>query len=486
MSSAPRKNNGSLQRGGRRQRSRSGDLTPSNDPLMPRRSLDRSRHPRRESHKTNHRHRASSRGRETRRHTILFCVLMAAYLTVASFNNSVSTIEPGSKVQPQSKWSRRKTAFQSKVVDTDDEAEHFLQTGQVPGQNNKILPPKTHITAAYLNYSSSPSNKMGEDSLLIGHDGFDWPPISTLLDSNGNIVHGANISGLLDFSIIGFPKTGTTSILRHLSDLTATLPNEHCDLVANGTAKLLKDIYKDHSLRLKESKGAASLGKQIRGIKCPQDISSDWSMHNYAKYFPRTKLIVGIRHPIFWFQSLYNFRVSNVPWKTMLHTSKLTKGCPPGSQGVCAWRANFHDFLARLGKTPLSSPSELKLLSLRLDPVRSSVGPVFLFDLSQLSEPKFRQDLRDFLGLSTDIPPFPRVDTSGRFDHISRYKRQATANKIDICDPEHAAIRSALMKKANASSVWIRDYFLSSSDVFVSNRRYLEAVLKSWTRDPCE
>jgi len=249
--------------------------------------------------------------------------------------------------------------------------------------------------------------------------------------------------------------------------------------VVNGTARLMKDIYDD--LIFVDN-------QLLRGIKCPQDVSSDWSMHNYARYFPRTKLIVGVRHPIFWFESLYNFRVSNVPWKTMPHTDHLTKGCQGGSQGVCAWRANFHAFLAKLGKTPMSSESEMKLLSqstAQTNPVKSSVGPVFIYELSQLSSDAFRRGLRDFLGLKKDIPPIPQVDTSGRFDHLSGVKRKTTQQKINICDGEHKAIRSALMKKARSSSVWIRDYFLKSEDVFVSDRQYFENMIKSWMRDPC-
>jgi hypothetical protein len=208
-------------------------------------------------------------------------------------------------------------------------------------------------------------------------------------------------------------------------------------------------------------------------------------VHNYAKYFPRTKLIVGIGHPVLWFESLYNFRVSNVPWKTMLPTSKLTKGCPSGSQGVCAWRANVHDLLARLGKTPLSSPSELNLLSLSLKPVQSNVGPVFLYDMSQLSKDEFKKDLQIFLGLADDMPPLPNIDTSGRFTHIASGKLQSNSRLIDICNPEHDDIRSALMEKARRASVWIRSYFLKSDEVFVSNRQSLEASLLSWMCDPC-
>lgn len=152
-------------------------------------------------------------------------------------------------------------------------------------------------------------------------------------------------------------------------------------------------------------------------------------------------------------------------------------------QGVCAWRSNFHDFLARLGKTPLSSPSELKLLSLAINPHK--VGPVFLYDISQLSEVKFRSDLRDFLGLTKEIPPFPAIDTSGRFDHISSVKRRTANEKIDICNSEHNDIRAVLMEKATRASIWLEDYFLQSEDVFVSNRPYFKDVLKSWKADPC-
>lgn len=166
-------------------------------------------------------------------------------------------------------------------------------------------------------------------------------------------------------------------------------------------------------------------------------------------------------------------------------TSQLTRGCQGGSQGVCAWRANFHDFLARLGKTPLSSKSELNLLSLVINPVQPKVGPVFLYDISQLSEAQFRKDLKDFLGLARDIPPFPAIDTSGRFDHLPSIKHKTANQKIDICDGEHDAIRLVLMKKATSASIWIQDYFLKSEDVFVSNRPWFETVLNSWKRDPC-
>jgi hypothetical protein len=117
--------------------------------------------------------------------------------------------------------------------------------------------------------------------------------------------------------------------------------------------------------------------------------------------------------------------------------------------------------------------------------VQSNVGPVFLYDMSQLSKDEFKKDLQIFLGLADDMPPLPNIDTSGRFTHIASGKLQSNARLIDICNPEHDAIHSALMEKARRASVWIRSYFLKSDEVFVSNRQSLEALLLSWMRDPC-
>ena len=96
----------------------------------------------------------------------------------------------------------------------------------------------------------------------------DWPPLSSLVGVNGNIADGVDISGLLDFSIIGFAKA-TTSVLRHLSNLTHSLPKEHCDLVVNDTVKLVSDIYDDHAQHIQRAKDGVMLENQLRCIKYP-------------------------------------------------------------------------------------------------------------------------------------------------------------------------------------------------------------------------
>ena len=142
----------------------------------------------------------------------------------------------------------------------------------------------------------------------------------------------------------------------------------------------------------------------------------------------------------------------------------------------------------------MSSSSEKQLLQLGLSRVKSKVGEVFLYEVSQLSESgndggarsvKFRKDLKQFLGLHENILPFPVIDTSGRFDFLPIVKRQVDRNKIDICQPEHDVIRAVLMEKAVLASEWIRKYFLQSNEVFVSSREHFESILESWMYDPC-
>jgi hypothetical protein len=211
----------------------------------------------------------------------------------------------------------------------------------------------------------------------------------------------------------------------------------------------------------------------------------------YSQYFPNTKLIVGIRHPVRWFESFYNYRISNNPWKELKPTHELTGRCFSGSQGICAWRANFHDFLARLGKTNVKDPAEAKLLSLHLDTVPTPVGNIFLYDLQQLADQDskrqetFRSDLAEFVGLTEKLPEIPHIDTKGKHDGIAGVKELNQKRMIDICTDEHVEIRNVLMDKSKRTARWVRQYFLKSEDVMVSSKEYFLQILDDWEQDPC-
>ena len=207
-----------------------------------------------------------SRERDDNLYMKLIYIILAAYVTVVSFDYYMlsQTTDKNNDI------SRRKLQFQTKPIDKN--AKYFIKTGQLPGAKSRSVGSVSNVSKQKRKdaISMRGMSDMERNEVTLK----ELPPISTLIGANGKIAAGANISGLLDFSIIGFPKTGTTSLLRHLSEHTISLPKEHCDLANNDTAKLVKDIYDDHARRLKQQQSKRDTvvldGSLLRGIKCPQ------------------------------------------------------------------------------------------------------------------------------------------------------------------------------------------------------------------------
>ena len=102
----------------------------------------------------------------------------------------------------------------------------------------------------------------------------------------------------------------------------------------NQQAKLIKDLYQQ-----------LPAGQYTRGLKCPMDLENPaLSTRNYNQFFPQTDFIVGIRHPILWFESFYNFRVHNE--FRMPPAEKLVGKCQRGWFNLCTFRSNFHIHLS--------------------------------------------------------------------------------------------------------------------------------------------
>lgn len=115
-----------------------------------------------------------------------------------------------------------------------------------------------------------------------------------------SIVQGWNITGdsswLLQFSIIGFPKSGTSTLMYHLRSHPEIhiFKDERCELAYNQHARLIEDLYRQFP-------ASNATHRFVRGIKCPMELeSAHLSMRNYRKVFPKTDFIVGIRHPVLW------------------------------------------------------------------------------------------------------------------------------------------------------------------------------------------
>lgn len=299
------------------------------------------------------------------------------------------------------------------------------------------------------------------------------------------IVDGWDVVGdpqwLLNFAISAFPKCGTSTLMHYFSKNSEVHihKDERCDLGSNQHARLIKDIYSDFPT-----------GDFVRGIKCPRDVENKLALTNYARFFPKTDMIVGIRHPVKWFESFYNHRIQNNV--QMLSISQLIGACSKNGNGVCTNRAGFHVNLAMLGKTR-QSKAERALMPLwgqRYLRKYNLTGRVFLYEVDQLNDKnetrarQFRKDLQKFLHLRNELPPMVWFKP-GRKDLSQREAEERNAKKINICDPEHAILRKVLMGHARNGSQWIRTFFLPSKGVHVSSPDHFTNLLERWNIDPC-
>lgn len=306
-----------------------------------------------------------------------------------------------------------------------------------------------------------------------------YPPIDTVVSGKYNVT--GDISFLVDFAILGFPKCGTSTMMEYLdqSPYTKVAQKERCELGTGRQAKLVRDLYAE----LPE-------GNYKRGIKCPRDLENEFAMANYQKYFPKANVLVGVRHPVRWFESFYNFRVYNN--NPMPPAEELVGVCGKYSRHVCTHRARFHQFLANLGKTPLDQ-EELNMFALRGRELRVKPiqGKLFLYHVEQLrdDEPPLRQlalrkDLSEFLGLPEILPPIKVWRRPGK-NLTQEQWDDANRRRLDICHSNHTHIRNFLIEQSKGTAEWMLQYLLKSNDVYISSPGHFRDLLKAWEVDPC-
>ena len=311
--------------------------------------------------------------------------------------------------------------------------------------------------------------------------------------ATGEIIGDVNF--LLNWAVLGFAKCGTTSLLKYLNTEKSSIDLEHerCDAgysnrYDRNMSTLIHSLY--HDLYVPNNGNAAV----SRGLKCPKGLVS-LSVVNFDRYFPSTQIIIGVRHPITWFQSYYNYRIRdghNIPYP-----HQLMVRCGGRSEGVCADNARFHYFLARLGKTNMTSADEMKLLMHDINAWNFDFGyirtknQVFLYEVDQLGDVNasraelFRRDLARFVHVPENELG-PMIHSSPGKKKLKPHQQEYYDKyKINICDEDYEELRSVLMQHAVDASRWIRRYFLESQDVTVSSGYYLDEILAKWETDPC-
>jgi len=331
--------------------------------------------------------------------------------------------------------------------------------------------------------------------------------ISTVIDDEWMPLKSTRSERILDFAIVGFEKTGTTFLLKALgSHPEVVMPIKHSELSKklcvkkdSGKVVLLDWLNEQHDkdVILRDSRELISdTSKQLHhsilkhGMKCSDLLRKSLAIENLAELSDQTRLIIGLRHPVLWFQSLYNYRVrqsyeqnwtSSIPSPHDLHGKTQWRG-------ISTTAAKFDIQLKQLAKVPMTKNEVLDMLSNELDSYELRLSPnplkVFIYTIEQLEDTntqrrlQFEKDIQTFLNLQHPLKHFASETKENVND--SSYPES-----IDICESEYKRIRRKLIRQGIKSSEWIREKFIKSKDVTVSDASYFESMLKTWSEDPC-
>ena len=336
----------------------------------------------------------------------------------------------------------------------------------------------------------------------------EWLPLkASAINVNNNATTSTRSENILDFALVGFEKTGTTFLLKALSSHPeVVMPVKHSELSKklcvkkdSGKVVLLDWLNEEHAkdVVLRDSRELVSDNKQLQhsilkhGMKCSDLLRKSLAIENLADLSDQTKLIIGLRHPVLWFQSLYNYRVR----QSYEQNWTSTIPSPHDLHGITQWRgvsitaAKFDIQLKQLAKVSMSKNEVLDMLSNELDSYELRLSPnplkVFIYTIEQLEDTntkrrlQFEKDIQSFLNLQHPLKHFASETKENVND--SSYPES-----INICDSEYKRIRRKLIRQGIKSSEWIREKFIKSKDVTVSDVSYFESMLKTWSEDPCD
>ncbi len=348
---------------------------------------------------------------------------------------------------------------------------------------------------------------------------------------------------LIDFVIAGFPKCGTTYLQNKIfyESEKVFIPHKETHFLANDKYTEFKNEFANVSSSL------------LAGYKSPFEVGHRKSLRNLQALFPDIKMIITMRHPILQFESLYNYKLRKAPelippvgefvgtcreqcyssssgnMETITVQKKSTQ-CLKSAE-FCSGEASFHQYLSRLGLTPMNTTEELYLLDhhhmsihpfpewrkhsdadanndeqrfLRSSPNRredcgkdqnNGKGRLFLIEIGQLDNfgndtlaDELNSDLETFLGLeSGDLPRTKSLDEAPKIEYTWPPGREE--HKIDICEDRYKPLRETLLETSRKATKWILEYLLHPSNrevVVVSNMEVFERLLEGWKTDPCE
>ena len=338
--------------------------------------------------------------------------------------------------------------------------------------------------------------------------------ITTSTSSNVDISHSypndkkikKDEKPLVDFFIAGFPKCGTTSLLEAFRwhPEAAIGEEEFCEMRnATLTSEQLLGLLEQEmsSLHTNNNMNGTTAGtntnnNNIRGIKCPMSIRDIHAIQRVASLSPNVKLIIGVRHPIWFFQSFYNYRISYMYLENEENIDY--KIPPPACLLDVPWREVSADLLQyelslqQLSKTKLSIAQRKELNRQGRTVLPPNKIQIFLYSMEQLGDDDvqrsqtFRKDLQTFLNLTLPFQGnFPAENKLKDLFTKKRRKKFHPPQHLDICSSEHAKLRTILIERAKRTKQWIIEEFGKSEDVTIGGKDHFFQLLDEWSKNPC-
>ena len=310
----------------------------------------------------------------------------------------------------------------------------------------------------------------------------------------------------LDFLVAGFPKTGTTSLLFALAQHPDVVMDnaEYChiarplqqdDVNANRLNKYLNNLVKEHE---KKNNHNSYKRAPLVGLKCPEALKNFKAIHRLSQHSPHAKWIIGLRHPVWFVQSFYNYRVLEAHLRPKSDGNGQNEHIPTlhelwenhtlSFRDLNADTARFDTQLQQLAKTSLNVTQLQAFIGHGMWAIKPNSFSIFLYTMEQLQDDNlqrkkdFQNDLVAFLGLD----PLPHDVGHANQNKVSADEQSKTVPEmIHICATAFADIRATLIAQGQQAADWILNQFLAVPDVHVSNRAHFAAALQAWGTDPC-
>lgn len=320
----------------------------------------------------------------------------------------------------------------------------------------------------------------------------------------------------LDFVVAGFPKCGTTTLMYAFRQHSQVNMNTHESCSISSARKTTTQVWNGLQAELSDIISLPATGR-VNGIKCPTAMYSMKALHRLQNWHPRTKWIVGLRHPVWQVQSFYNYRVTEAYDKLEAAASQSYSWLPrfmwdpqpsfrslddiftapyqPWNE-VSRWSHRYELFLNQFGFTNMTVPEVVEWQNLTAARDAMTLYPhlgllsdhnfeIFVYTVDQMEDAntersaQFRKGLQSFLGLTEPLPSLGH-------ENINHFQgSRAHPETIDICDSQWSDLRSQIIADGRVTATWIQDRLVASPHVSVSDDPFFRSTLDTWMHDPC-